>query len=1409
MSSAQSVTALKPGKANNNFPRASRGSLFRLECLEPRLLLSADPLLGGTLQDLLLKSLQDASIQDQNGVVQEILQDNSTYWQKDASIVAKSVVAPVSPDIDVSNVSSLEPLNPVNTVGNAVGVDIDVAADLQLASALQSSGGDLTITPTDRNGTIVLGSDVNQSGRSGEAMFISNSEIALMQDGFSRIVIGGVDGSYSVQIGDSARSTNEAVTFTDNLVINAPSPGGEVYIYNTLQTTGDSSITINGSGHTTHLIGAAATPPAPIVSSGSNVTFDDSVKVSGTALVTAGTYIQVGASSAHSLNGDSTDSNNPDKLILQAGTNISVMGRVGDVDPLEAFYIAKSGTDAIYGTDDDLAGAVNVTFDSEVKVDGDFIINATGVVSFKKSVVVTNGNLKISGATQIIFEDSVSVVGGGYIFLEGNEVDFKTGTTSVMGTGSLTIRPSNKATNIEIADPAYPTDCLNLTLAEVKSFASTFSGGVTIGWQDAGTGHTTAGTTGTVRIGADNGEIGTPTFTNKTAVFGSSIQINDYSVSNNTLLSYKDLTLDALGAIDIENKIKIFDGTNYSDLTLFSLNGKISQLDNSVDALIKEPVYARNLIVTAANGINLGWVDVDTVNMQNTGASGNIFVNVIAAGGDVTVSKMAQTSGVGSGSIILTTENGKITVASTGSGVSAAGTGNILISSGETVEGTATNSDITVSKDITGGGNISIISKDNIIQTAITGDISATNIGTIDLKADDAIIMGDGALTQSNNGNIRYEATAGNITIGELSTGVAATTTGSIGIFATNGSILDLDTDTSTVDITTRNLILSAKGAIGASANFLEAAVVNLSTKSTSSSTFIAESDSVTVTALTLAVQRVQGVPNPLFPGISDVTTGTVIATPDDVQENLWSGADLALVTTNGFITVNGGSTATTGIVTVGNILLSSGKTSANADITLNASVTSSTGNISIISKDSIIQAAAGDIGTTTSGKTIDLKADVAITMSDGALTQTLNGNIRYEATAGDITLGELNAGTAWAAVIATVGSILDLATDSSAVDVTANNLILFAGTAIGESTNHLETKVVSISAKSVSGSTFITESDSVTVTNLSVTVNRFNSDGTTTTTTAYTQEDLVSAADLVFVTTNGFITVGGGATSPTTGINAVGNILLSAGETVEGTVADITLNASVISSGNNISLYSRDSIIQVAAGDISVTSADKTIDLKADDSIVMFDGALTQTTNCTIRYEATSGNITLGALNAGSGCVSIIATVGSILDLDVSDTSLVDIIADNLILTAGTAIGQSSDHLETTVANLSTKSTSGGTFVAESDGVTVTNLSVIVNRVDSFGTSTATAADLQEDLASGADLVLITTTGGITVGGGATTSANGINAAGNILVNAIAGSIDVQTGVTSSTGNISAIADATLFQSADVSDIT
>jgi len=859
-------------------------------------------------------------------------------------------------------------------------------------------------------------------------------------------------------------------------------------------------------------------------------------------------------------------------------------------------------------------------------------------------------------------------------------------------------------------------------------------------------------------------------------------------------------------------------------------------------------VSAPNFVATATNGIGATTVlNTHVDNFAATGGTGGVNISNDQALKITTVDGVIGVTATGGTSAITTTNAGTLTVdksvTSTASNgnlvlnaasdltindiISANGSGNILLQS------TGTGSITTYADIISGTGNISVLAAKNV-DFKENADIRTTT-GTIDVVAGSTgSITMDPTSLFTTTGHISLLA-ATDVNIGEIST------VGNVSIKATGGSIVDTDTDVNdtNVNITTSGLRLSAGKLIGTSVNHVETTVANLTTDSgstgaaTDNSTFITETDDVTVSNVTVQVNRVS-------------TAGVAVLQDAVIQEDLvteGTGGDLVLVTTNGLITINGGTaTSTTGISATGNILLSANENPAgvwtegsatNADITLNASVTSTTGNISIIGKDNITQNANGDITTSESTKTIDLLADNAITMVDGAVTQSNNGNIRYEATAGNITLGELNAGTTGdVALIATAGSILDLSTDNSnsGLDITANDLILTAGTAIGESTNHIETSIDYLSTKSSNGSTFITETDGVTVNAptaiaLNLTVNRVDSlGGTATGGTSVTQEDLTTTgtnSDLVLVATNGVITVNGGATATAAdGISATGDILLNALDTTEATNADITLNASVTSTTGNISIIGKDNITQNANGDITTSESTKTIDLLADNAITMVDGAVTQSNNSNIRYEATAGDITLGELNAGTGNVALTATAGSILDLT-TDTSAVDITASGLRLWAGTGIGvlgASSNAIETTVTTLSARAAGGGINILESDGVMVDDVAAVtVQRVGSDAVLTSATDAKQSDLATtsgGGNIVLRTSDGNITLNDGTAdvdNTAISANGSGNILLQAQGtnGSItaNANADVMSGNGHITLLAAKEITFGSDVPD--
>ena len=687
------------------------------------------------------------------------------------------------------------------------------------------------------------------------------------------------------------------------------------------------------------------------------------------------------------------------------------------------------------------------------------------------------------------------------------------------------------------------------------------------------------------------------------------------------------------------------DGNVSVSATAGAIYDNLLAADNGTDYNIKGTTTT--VYLKAGNGIGTsGSGDIDTqiaslIHVENSTA-GDIFIQ---EADDLLITADGITSAGSSGSMVLTLTAGSLAidkpVANTGT------VGNILFTA---------SGNIIVSENISSRlGNISLDAGGSISQAAAVGDISISAYAiagkTIDLKAGTFISMVNGAVAQANNnGNIRLEAVSGDITIGEIVAG-----SGKVAVIATAGSILDLAGDTSTYDISAADLLLTAATAIGSASDAFETAVTNISTWSKNGGTFIAEADSITVKDISLTVNRV---------GTSGVDA---LTTADSQQGMVITGGNLVFTTSNGFMTT----AVTTGAISAtGNILLSTGESAevTVADITLNSSVSSSGGAISIISKDSILQSHAdADISVTTAGKTIDLLADAAITMVDGAVSQTNAGYIGYTTattTAGNITVGLLDARSAadrsgnvltgqasWGTInILSGASILD--NNETTVDVYANELLLSAITAAGASDNHLETEVITLSATVGAGGLFVT-------------------DATT-----------------------------------------------------------ITVNAT--SSNGNITL------------------------------------------------TATSGDITIDTLTAGTGNVSLIAG-GDILDQDTAgdNGAIADITANGLVMNAGSGIATSSNYLEITVTTLTASAGSDGIFITESDSLTVGSLS--------------TTAD--------GHIVLVNTTGDLTINN--TITAAG---AGNILLQATTGAITINNAVDGGTGHISISSGASFSQNANIS---
>jgi len=134
---------------------------------------------------------------------------------------------------------------------------------------------------------------------------------------------------------------------------------------------------------------------------------------------------------------------------------------------------------------------------------------------------------------------------------------------------------------------------------------------------------------------------------------------------------------------------------------------------------------------------------------------------------------------------------------------------------------------------------------------------------------------------------------------------------------------------------------------------------------------------------------------------------------------------------------------------------------------------------------------------------------------------------------------------------------------------------------------------------------------------------------------------------------------------------------------------------------------------------------------------------------------SVTVGNIGLSEVVSGvvlpAGSVSIRASAGSIVDADglvsgANDNDQ-DITAGSLRLVAESGVGESVNHLESTVGVVSARSGSGGIYLLEGDGLTVGDVGVTVNRVSSDATSsTGNSSDaIQSDVrTSGGGVVML-----------------------------------------------------------------
>ena len=1093
-------------------------------------------------------------------------------------------------------------------------------------------------------------------------------------------------------------------------------------------------------------------------SSATSPTFlaDTPLTVTGARVVTASGNMQVGQDSLSTLNGDGVGS--ADSLTLKSDANVKIWSQIGDTNPLSGLTVTGLSLST---------SPTSVTFKSDVKLGGDLTINCTGTVIFEGKLTLTSGNLKITGASQIIFGDQVSLAGGD-ITLEGNKIDFGAYASIQSDGGILTLRPANPALSIRVADPyTQVVNALDLNYGNsgiLSKVAQHQFSKIIIGYIDTD-GHALS-TAGTVYIGA-NTTATQSTFASPLEVYGGSIQVDDLQgntgLGGASFVVYGDLKFDAYLNIKLYNAVEAKTISGFTEtlrpVTLYAKTGYIAQLNQADnlggDGVSNEPLRGSTLTATAVTGISLIATEFDTVTLLNSGATGGITLQETATGAALTVLSAQLSNAANTSNIDISTLGGVLTVASTGSG-----------GSGVTTASTTT-------------GNITLRAKTNLVLNQ-----SVTAPGTIKLVAV------DGSVSQAASQSLSA----------------------------------------------TRLLIQAATGA-GTTTQALQASVQQLrGLVTTSGGLFVDAQGGVVLDAM--------------------VTGDAVSESWDLLGTNFALNVmgNLALHVLNGTLNVNSTiqALAVSGVAAqAGNVRLQTSKTvAASSVLTVNAAL-SAQGHVTLLSDSDVVLTATGDVSLTTAGKNLDIEATLgAVTMqisgTDEAVIQTNAGNVRLSAVtaAKNVTLAQVDARSSadratpaltgqasWGSVsVIAGGSVLDADT-TGATDVYAANLRINAGAAVGAlggTPNVLEVEVQKLSAVASAGVVGVADASALEVGSVAAfSWSRVQADGSVLAGTSDVLQAGVSAANgSVVLTAAGALSVTQAITLTGTPSSTVGNVLLQGADT------GVSLSAGVTTAGGAVSvLASAGDLVLASTGDITVFGAG-TVDVQAATGAVTMqvsgtDKAVIQTNAGNVRVSAATAakNVTMGLIDSRSttgrsgtgdadqanwGSVSVVAG-GSVLD---ADTTAVDVYAKNLRLNAGAGIGvlgATPNVLEVEVQTLSVAAAAGGVGLADATALEIgTPASVAWSSVQATGATSVGTADLsQSGITAASGSVVVTAGAALSVTQAVALTGTPSGTVGNVLLQGAGTGVSLSAGLTTAGGSVSVIATAGSVTLAAAGDIT
>ncbi len=1010
----------------------------------------------------------------------------------------------------------------------------------------------------------------------------------------------------------------------------------------------------------TALAPAGITPfsdPATVLStdfSDANVNFVNSVRVVGNVTVTATAgNASIGNDSTDYVGGNSAATTDRLTVLAPAG-DVRFRGAIGDgtagTDPLAAL--------TVIAFDD-------VTFDREVTLDGPLSITAGGVVSFNGGVTLREGgSLSITGATQVFFGPGSrltlatgSAATPGNLLIEADEIDLRMGEELIVGSGGVTLRPASVGQAVALLNPAGVSDTpttLSLDRTEMAAFADGFAQ-FTVGRADG---------TGLVSVGANPNVDGTA-LPGPLTVLGGRIDVADYS-SRDAILRLgpgDTLRLQATGDIRIANEIEA------DRIELATSGGRVLSLDVATDGRSSEALRALVLDIDAATGVSLARVEVQQLDVVNSGA-GDIAVTVGAArtttrfdaaviDGSVTVTGLEQTDAGATAAARIATTAGSLVL--DGRGASIAGGGPL------TLEALGSGSDLRVQAPISVAGGAVLLRAADALSSTAAGSVTASGAAPITLEAGAgglvlgaAVTTAGGAVSFTSGGaldlsGVTLDAGSGGrialTSTGDLTVGVVAASS-AIELRSTAGAIRDgWAGDDANLRGEAASVTLNAATGIGAAGTPLRSSVGTLVADAGSGALLLAEA-----TALAIG------------------------------SAGLRAGGDLAVTTAAGALDVQGAVQAGS------DALLQAGGTGGT--LTIGAEVRAVAGHLSLVAAQALLVPAPAAVAlrTAAAGQGVDIRAGGDASFGANAQVLTSNGPVRIDA-GGTLTLGRVDAGTGTASLRGATG-IATAAGAPTQPDISAAALrldggsggIALAGDALRVATARL--------ALAAGGGAFVSVADAGSsgfeigrVDGL--VVQRVAADGST----AAGPAD----AALAGLTAGGpaVLALAGGELRVAQPVAAGGALRLQA-------PGALSLAASITAAGS-ATLLAAGALTATAAGDLAAA----TLDIEAGGDVIAADGTRWASTGAA--RVLGGGVLALGQVEAG-GSLSLRAP-GALTA--VFSGSGAELRGTTLRLEAA-SLGSAADPLRLAADTLAARSTTGGLFATEADGLALASLDAL-----------------------------------------------------------------------------------------------